>query len=360
MSSWILANMDALPGVGAELVAQERLVLMQPAQPTDLFPIGGAIDGSNSRDPDNPTGRVDILRDGMPMGRITATNKWAPSIIGQLGKALGASDTNVVLSSAAEAAEITRRIVVPGGTTFKITGPPSTAGTVATITATLSSVGAGSGQNAVNTVAWTSAPSAGTFTITALKSDGTYVTTAAINYNSTTVATSMNAVLGTSAVSVSYTSTYAYSGFTVTYSGSGYAAVAQPIFAIDVSQLTQATAGYTCTQTTLGVPVAGTVTLTGTAGTAFVAGSLIQPTDGSESIRTLLVTGQRTGVSVYNALLQSIDVHFPIILHSGVIRTAYIIGYAGNDASTKAYIKTALRTYGGRWIFDDDFLGTSV
>jgi hypothetical protein len=477
MSSWILANADALPGVGTELVAAQRqLLLEERGDENQAFPIGGAISGTYSADPDNPTGRTDIIRDGMPMGRITATNKWAPSIIGQLGAALSASATNLVTLSAAQAAEITRRIGATG--TFKLTGPSSAAGTVRTLTVTFSSVGAGSGQNAVNKLAWTSQPSAGTFTLTFLKSDGTYVTTAAIAYDatvSTTVANAIIAVLGTAAVSAAATaSTEAFNGFSVTYSGTGYTLLAQPAFAADISSLTQATAGYTVTQTTIGVPVAGTVTITSpsvnavqrvdmniastggnvvieltnaagarirttpaawnatdatylaaiqtvldvaagvangivvtaipatdtdlgfiltfsgtgyaalaqplvtittlptsttattvsttTAGVpgGFVAGSLIQPTDGSENIRSLLVTGQKTGVSVLNALLQRIDVHYPVILHSAIVRTAYILGYPGNDASTKAWIKAQLRTYGGKWLFDDDFLGISV
>ena len=473
MSSWILSNADALPGVGAELVAAQRQLLLEERGDENMaFPIGGAIDGSKSADPDNPTGRTDIIRDGMPMGRITASNKWAPSIIGQLAAALSASATNLVTMSAAQATEITRRIGATG--TFKLTGPASAAGTVRSVTVTYSSVGAGSGQNAVNTLAWSSVPTAGTFTLTFLKSDGTYVTTAALAYNSTGVAAAVNAVLGTSAVSCAYVSTTADTGFALTYSGTGYTVLAQPAFAADISNLTQATAGYTVTQTTIGVPVAGTLTITSpsvnavqqvdmniastggnvvieltnaagarirttpaawsatdatylaaiqavldvatgvangivvtaipatdtdlgfiltfsgtgyaalaqplvtittlptsttatkvttnTAGVpgAFVAGSLIQPTDGSQDIRTLLVTGQKTGVSVLNALLARIDVHFPVILHSAVVRTAYILGYPGNDASTKAWIKAQLRTYGGKWLFDDDFLGTSV
>ena len=478
MSSWILSNADVLPGVGAELVAAQRQLLLEERGDENMaFPIGGAISGTYSADPDNPTGRTDIIRDGMPMGRITATNKWAPSMIGQLAAALSASATNLVTMSAAQAAEITRRIGATG--TFKLTGPSSAAGTVRTLTVTFSSVGAGSGQNAVNTLAWSSAPTAGTFTLTFLKSDGTYVTTAALAYGatvSTTVANAIIAVLGTAAVSATASaSTTADNGFYVTYSGTGYTLLAQPAFTCDFSGLTfTTTSGYTVTQTTIGVPAAGSVTITSpsvnavqqvdmniastggsvvieltnatgarirttpaawsatdatylsniqtvldvaagvangivvtaiptvdtdlgfiltfsgtgyaalaqplvtittlptsttatkvttnTAGVpgAFVAGSIIQPTDGSENIRTLLVTGQKTGVSVLNALLARIDVHFPVILHSAVVRTAYILGYPGNDASTKAWIKAQLRTYGGKWLFDDDFLGTSV
>ena len=478
MSSWLLANMDALPGVGSELVAQERLVLMQPALDTDLFPIGGAIDGSNSRDPNNPTGRVDIIRDGMPMGRITATNKWAPSIIGQLGKALAGTDTNLVLQSAAEGTELTRRIITIGaGTTFRVTGPPSAAGTVYSATATISSVGAGTGQDAVNTLVWASQPSAGTVVFTFKLADGTYKSTTAIAYNASlaTLNTALDVMTGVGSGIVATGTTYVYQTLIFTYSGTGYTHLAQPTPTADVSSLTQTTAGYTCTQTTIGVPTAGTVTLSSalgvneiqtvtitgalSAGTlyfvlvdylgmahvctmaynvtfatalaalnssivaelgsaqvvvtstgaawascdliftfsgthytktaqtnlvacsigaatgptsvatvrtqagvngAFVKGSLIQPLDGSQDIRSLLVTGQRTGVSVFNALLQSIDVSYPVILHSGVVRTSYILGYTGNDASTKAWIKAQLRTYGGRFIFDDDFLGTSA
>ena len=61
-----------------------------------------------------------------------------------------------------------------------------------------------------------------------------------------------------------------------------------------------------------------------------------------------------------SALLQRIDVQFPQMLIAGIVRTIYILGYAGNDASTKAYIKAALRAAGGVWLFDDDFLGVAV
>ena len=101
------------------------------------------------------------------------------------------------------------------------------------------------------------------------------------------------------------------------------------------------------------------MTTTGVDG-RMVAGSLIQPTDGSETIVSLLRTGTKTGVSVFNALLSRIDVQYPQILINGVVRTSYILGYAGNDASTKAWIKAQLRAQGGKWVFDDDFLGVAV
>ena len=135
-------------------------------------------------------------------------------------------------------------------------------------------------------------------------------------------------------------------GFVLTFSGTGYAALPQDL--VKITTLPTSSTSYSVAMTTTGV------------NGAFVAGSLVQPTDGSETIMTLLKTGSKTGVSVYNALLQRIDVQFPQMLINGIVRTSYILGYAGNDASTKAYIKAALRAAGGVWLFDDDFLGVAV
>jgi hypothetical protein len=465
MAGFLMSNPNALPGVGAELVAAIRELLMREPVEQDFFPIGTAIDGTLSTDPDNPTGRIDVLRDGIPLGRVTATNKYAVSLLGVLGRALTGTATQLNMLTAAEAAEIVRRIGATG--TFKLTGPSTAAGAVRTRTVTYSAVGAGSGVNEVQLVAWTSVPTAGTFTLTLRKSDGTLVTTAAIAYNatcSTTVANAINAILGTSAVSVAATaSTTADNGFSITFSGTNYAAIDQPLATVDASGLTfTSTSGVTVSETTKGCPVAATITITalGTAGVytitssasaangtfiinvggqrtsalaynvsaadmqtalrllsnagsdvtvglvgqvytitfnsnlgdvalsvesdssaaatsyaplpvvvaktatgvdgRFVAGSLVQPTDGSENIVTLLRTGTKTGVSVYNALLQRIDVQNPQLLSGGVVRTSYILGYSGNDASTKAWIKAQLRANGGKWLFDDDYLGIAV
>jgi hypothetical protein len=344
------------------------------------------------------------------------------------------------------------------------------------LTVAFSAVGNGSGANEVQLVAWTSAPTAGTFTLTFLKSDGTYVTTAAIAYNatcSTTVANAINAVLGTSAVgtaavSVAATSsTTADQGFSITFSGTNYAAVDQPLVVIDTSALTfTSTAGYTASETTKGVPVANTVAITATKTSAvwtvtvssvgtpangafylvingvnttalawniaaadmqaairlatgdsatavaltvqaagvsgalytitfdstlgdptvviradsvgvattfepvpmilakvtagvdgrFVAGSWIQAIDGSEKVITLFAN--KYGVSVFNALLQPIDVQYADVLTEGRVRTAMIINY-GSDTGLQAWLKAQLRQFGGHWIFDDDYIGTS-
>jgi hypothetical protein len=463
-----------LPGVGTDIVAPIRELLLRAPSGEDYFPQGGVIDGSKSRDPDNPT-RVDILRAGLAMGKITATNKWAPSILGVTSAALTSVATNIVFGNAAQGTEIVRRIGATG--TFKITGPATASGTVRTLTATFSSIGAGTGQDEVQTVAWSAAPTAGTFTLTLTKYDGTIVTTAAIAYSatvSTTVANAIIAVLGTSAVSCTASaSTTADNGFYITFSGTNYTKVNQDPVVVNLDGITAPAGVYaTVTETTKGVPAAGTGTITAlgvnevqlvtmniasTAGNIalrytdpttggdrnvsaaawsatdatylsniqtqldlatgvangivvtatpavdtdlqlvftfsgtgfaglphnliqvttlptsstqatvtrvtagvdgrFVKGSLIQPTDGSETIRTLF--GDKYGKSTLNALLQSVDVQFPDILTTAVVRTAVMINYPA-DASLKTWVKNALRTYGGHWLFDDDFFGASV
>ena len=80
--SWITTPREMQPGVAADLVAPVREVLLKDGPMGPMFwPLGAAIDGSKSRDPDNPT-RVDILRAGLLMGRITGGNKYAPSVLG--------------------------------------------------------------------------------------------------------------------------------------------------------------------------------------------------------------------------------------------------------------------------------------
>jgi hypothetical protein len=476
-------NQYALPGISTELVAAVREILAMEPQQGDFLPFAATIDGTLTRDPDNPTTtRTDVLRDGLCMGQVTSTLKYANSIIGQLGKALASTDTNLICLTSNEAAEITRRIGASG--TFKVTGPASAGGAVRTLTATYSAVGSGTGQDCVQTFAWNSVPTAGTFTLTFQKSDGTIVTTAAIAYGatcSTTVANAINAVLGTSAVAVAASSsTTADNGFVVTFSGSGYTKLPQPLGSIDDSLITYTTTvGWTSVMTTNGVPNAGTVTITAlgvnevqtvafqgitagtlTAGTfrirlldkngvwqsfgdyayntaittvqtdldavlgtsavviaatvsttlaggftltfsgtgyaataqtmividatgtalvsgsartevsvtrttagvsgAFIAGSWIQPTDGSENIKTLLRSPTKMGYWDLNALSQSIDIIYPEVLLRGFVRSQYIINYPNDGSTFSAYLKAQLRANsGGYWQFDDDFVSVS-
>lgn len=127
-----------LPGVKTKIENAERKVLIGGGE---KLPGGIILDGSESRDPLN-TGNLATLRAGMVLGRVTSGGRMAPSIIGVLASAHAESSTGgeglAMTVSAATAVEINRRIGSSG--TFKVTGPPSAGGTVATVTVTFSAV----------------------------------------------------------------------------------------------------------------------------------------------------------------------------------------------------------------------------
>ena len=100
------------------------------------LPGGVYVNGTKSRDSGN-TSNIDVLRCGLPMGIITATGLYAPSIIGAITEAVSSGGTSVTVS-AAQATELVRRVGSTG--TIRFVGPPSAAGTVATFTETYSAV----------------------------------------------------------------------------------------------------------------------------------------------------------------------------------------------------------------------------
>jgi len=466
-------NGNPVPQVGSDRESAFRQVTWGGAM--DYVFGGKIIDGSLSRDPLN-TGDVDVLRAGLLMGKITASDKYAPSIIGTLGDAYDGTATQMNLLYAAEATELTRRIGSSG--TFKVTGPPTAGGTVRTSTVTYSAVGSGTGVDEVQTFTSDADSTAGTYRILLQKPDGTTVYTAAIAHGAV-VATVQAAVTlalgGVAGWVVTSSGTTPFTGgpdtLILTASGTGYAKTDFPMCSIDVSSLTGVTS-TTDVQTTRGVPVAGTVTITAlgtsadevhtitfdaaitagildityytptgepirvavawntniattisdwnTASTAaatvyaggasngavlsgtatvlvltfsgvgftklaipdlsfadvgdatgpvdatvvqttaavtasandFVAGSLVQPTDGSETILTMIDDG--TGVKVTDQDNTSQDTQFPAMIMGGGILAANMINY-GSDTSIQAYIKAALRAVGKGYAFDDDF-----
>ena len=255
-----------IPGVSAGRSLVFRNIFVQnAANQVTYAPQMGTIGGASSRDPESVP--VSLLRAGLLMGKITATGKFAPAIIGLTGKATTGS-TQINCLTTAQATELARRQGASG--TFKLTGPPTAGGTVRTATVTYSSIGGGSAANEVQTVSWDVTPTGGTFTITARKSDGTDITTAAIAFGatcSTTVTNALNALLGTSAVAVTASSsTTADNGFYITFSGTGYLALEQPMVTINSASLTSATTVPVATfvETTKGVPAANTITVTAT------------------------------------------------------------------------------------------------
>ena len=223
-----------LPGIGTARVATPREILAGNAQFSQFVPGLRVIDGSRSRDPLNVPD-VDVLRAGLLLGKTTA-NKYAPSVIGMLTTAAVAGATSLAVAPAV-ATEIVRRLGTSG--TFKLTGPPAAAGTVATQVVTYS---------AVNT----------------------------------------------------------------------------------------STGAVTCTATSA----------------AAIAGSFVQPTDGSETIVTLL--GNKWGVKVTDLSGNSTDVMEDQLLLAGHVKTANMINYPG-DVSLVAFVKNSLRGLCPAMTFDDAY-----
>jgi len=108
------------------------------------------------------------------------------------------------------------------------------------------------------------------------------------------------------------------------------------------------TATFTSVNTTTGVIVI--VALAADA----IAGSFIQPTDGSETIRTMVPDG--FGVKVTDEDDSDIDVSIPSpgAVVGGLLDASQIVNWP-SDTSLVAYLKAALRAVGTGYVFDDDF-----
>ena len=82
-----------MPGVRAAKEAVYRIVF-KGGWMQDILPIGRIIDGALSRDPDN-TGNIDVLRAGMMMGKVAASGKYVPAIMGASTGAVSAAGTTI-------------------------------------------------------------------------------------------------------------------------------------------------------------------------------------------------------------------------------------------------------------------------
>lgn len=234
-----MAKDQGLPGIRADRVAGPPRKVLLTNTGAIYLPRGRTINGSKSRDPLN-TGDLDVLRAGMLMGMISASKKFAPSIIGVLPSAHDSSGTTrtAMTLGVANAVELVRRVGASG--TFKLTGPPSAAGVVAVTT--------------------------------------------------------------------------------VTYS------------AVDVTT--------------------GIATITDIAVNK-IAGSFIQPTDGSETALGILLSDY--GLKVTDKDAASQDTQMPLLLIGGIIDSSQILNWP-TDTSLIAYVKAWLRAKGYGFAFDDDFL----
>lgn len=139
-------DVPGLPGIRAAKTASHRRILRQG----DYTFLAGVvnIDGTKARDTGN-TGDLDVLRPGLPMGYATSGGLWSNSIMGLTNAAAAVGATSITLTSAA-ATELNRRVGASG--TFKLTGPPSAAGTVVTETVTYSAVNTTTGVATVTAI----------------------------------------------------------------------------------------------------------------------------------------------------------------------------------------------------------------
>jgi hypothetical protein len=127
------------PGVLSTYSAIPREVFLANKQFAQFVASPVTIDGTLSSNPLNAPFTW-LLFAGTPMGRVTATGKYANSILGLTSAAYahsGGSSTTLT-TDVNTAAEIVRRIGASG--TFKLTAPPATGGTVAAQVITYSAV----------------------------------------------------------------------------------------------------------------------------------------------------------------------------------------------------------------------------
>jgi hypothetical protein len=122
-----IAPVGGMPGIRTGRQADHRIIFKGGMY--QWLPGGKIIDGTKTRDSGN-TGATDRLRAGLMMGKVSASGKYANSIIGVTTGAFTSGGTSITVS-AAQAAEIVRRVGLTGN--LQYVGPPAASGTVAVI-----------------------------------------------------------------------------------------------------------------------------------------------------------------------------------------------------------------------------------
>lgn len=138
-----------LPGTKTVREAVPRRVLLQTPDKTHLITGGIIIDGGQSRDLGN-VGDFDVLRAGLILGKLTASKRYAPSVVCLITVAY--ADPAVELTVGVDCAiEIVRRL---GGVVgdMKLIGPPAALGVVATQAVTVTGVDTGAGTLVVGAI----------------------------------------------------------------------------------------------------------------------------------------------------------------------------------------------------------------
>jgi hypothetical protein len=86
---------------------------------------------------------------------------------------------------------------------------------------------------------------------------------------------------------------------------------------------------------------------------AFIAGSLVQPTDGSQTIRTFVDVEE--GIRVTDSYGNGQDIQFPHLpIGGGVVYSPNIVNYP-TDSSLQAWIKAALNSNSVQFAFSDNY-----
>ena len=335
------------------------------ATPNDVLAYGSqgryangyrVLDGSKSRDAGNADAAT-VIRGGTPVGKITSGGKYAPAIIGASDVAY-ASGTSLSLTEAT-GDEIVRRIGTSG--TFNLTGPPSAAGTVRTVTVTYSAIAAAgsghrvatitaiSGANQVDQILFNAAGTAGNIQLTVMKPDGTSVTTANSAWSATdaTLLSNLNSALDTATgvvggiVATAIPGTDTDWGVRLTYSGTGYAGLTWTRAAVAVFFTTATAATYN--------------RITDAVADDFVTGSLVTAADGSGTIKGIM--NNPWGLVVVDENNASVDVPLTHLLDGGHVEPLRIpvpgTTYAALDASLQTWLKAQLKLC-GPFTFTDD------
>jgi hypothetical protein len=292
-----------LPQVMTERTSQHRWVVVDGI--LSYVPGGAIIDGAKSRDYGN-TDNTRGLRAGTLMGRVTSGGKWANSVLGETSGALTNSGTTITVS-AASAVEIVRRIGATG--TLSVTGPPTAAGTVRTLTATYSAVNTTTGAititalgvNGVQTVNLSTAATGGSIRLLVPKTDGTTALTPAAAWSATdaTLLSNLNTALDTATgvvggiVATAIAATDTDLGFVLTFSGTGYAGNTWPL--VEVHTLFTSNTGANVVRTTTGVDG------------RMVTAALVGPTDGSQIPLSFIPNGNGLYIASDGTATGSLD-----------------------------------------------------
>jgi hypothetical protein len=349
----MLGQQTGTPGVGAGVFAAPRQALYTEIEGLSAFALPIIVTGSSVYNKYNlPYWWV--LYAGTPIGRLTNSATYAPAIIGLTSLPLGGASTTLQ-TDPGTAAALAYRIGQTG--TLTLTGANVAGGTCRSLAVAYSAVNTTTGAititatasaavnavNQINDLVFVDNTGVGTFNITV---EG--ITTGAITYSSVAatlygnINTALNATFGTSAIVASGASLAA---IILTFSGTGYAG--RPVGAVTTTVLVNA-GGTTFTINGVGTVGAATVAPVGTAGVTavaaqegeFVAGSMIQSTDGSQT--PLLIVSDTYGVKFTDWTNVNVIPNYVVRASAGGLLNASMVPDKSPDPATWAYFKSLL------------------